>query len=354
MTWQNPFDQEFEGAKSGDEKSKPFPPMVAGKTIASVHKALPLPVIHGLLSVGEKGELAGGTKSFKTFSLIDLGLSTSLGERWWGLPTSNSEVVYLNFEIPEPFFEARVRSIADAREFQIPDSFHVWHLRGQKLHDPGRWAEFLTELKIRCSAMHSPFLLSDPIYKLLGGRNENSAGDVHMLMEQLEDMVRSVNGSNFFGHHQTKGDQSEKDVIDRSAGSGVFQRDPDTFLSMSSHDEAGAFSIFPIVRNHPPMKDFVVRWKYPLFVRDDELDPENLKKRTARGPKPKYHASQLWTYLGNECLTTIKFAKKVRDETGMSSSVFYELLAKAEKDKMIIKDGIANTWERCPGYHPYS
>lgn len=41
------------------------------------------------------------------------------------------------------------------------------------------------------------------------------------------------------------------------------------------------------VRDFPPTEDFVVRWEFPILVRDDQgLDPADLKRPTDRGGRP--------------------------------------------------------------------
>jgi hypothetical protein len=323
-----------------------FPPLVNGATIKSENIELPPEIIIGILSRCEKFEVSGGAKTFKTWALIDQSLSIASGQDWWGFGTSLSNVIYLNLEIPQPFFEERLCAVARARGIAIPSSFNVWHLRGQRLYDAARWLALLEELKNLTAKCPNPLLVTDPIYKLLGGRNENAAGDVQSLLEQLEDAVQATQGANTFGHHFSKGNQAGKEPLDRASGSGVFQRDPDTLFTMTSHEKETAFTITPIVRNHPPIDEFVVQWDYPLFVRNGTLDPEALKQPKPKGPKPKFSAEQLRDLLKNQCLTAAQLRKLAMDETGMSKTMFYQLLKEAEDQKLIIKDGITGTWEK--------
>jgi len=342
--WQKVETGEISARDAARIQQRTFPEIVSAKTIQSVHLPLPQSIITGVLSRGEKGELPGGSKSFKTWALIHQALSIAAGCNWWDFETHQTNVIFLNLEIPQPFFEERVRVVADTLGIKIPDLFNVWHLRGAKLGDPARWREFLSALKDKCSLLSNPYLTSDPIYKLLGGRNENAAGDVQTLLEQLDDMISLVDGANFFGHHYSKGNQASKDAIDRAAGSGVFQRDPDTILTMTSHEKEGCFTIESILRNHPPVDPFVVEWSYPLFIRQSNLDPKSLKQP---GGQKKYDTALLPKWLGDDELATKKFQRRLRDETGMSESTFYKLLAEADKMKLIAFDGQTNTWQRC-------
>jgi AAA domain len=324
-----------------------FPDIVAGTKIQKVRLELPPEMICGVLAQGEKGELAGGSKSFKTWALIHQALAIAAGIPWWAFETCKNNVLFLNLEIPAPFFELRVRSVADALSIDIPPNFYVWHLRNSKLGEAGRWNQFLLGLKERCSAIANPFLTSDPIYKLLGGRNENSAGDVAQLLEQLDDMVELTGGANFFGHHFAKGPASSKETIDRASGSGVFQRDPDTIFIMTPHKDDGAFTVDAILRNHRPIPPFVVQWDYPIF-RCVAADPSQLRPTKIGAPK-RYDPKILVELLGRDCLSTVQLRKRVTDETDMAKSTFFVLLKEAEEQQLIVRDEIAKTWEVCAG-----
>ena len=329
----SPPDQEFA-----------FPALVNGSEIASNHLALPEPIIAGLISRGEKGELAGGSKSFKTWALINQALAIASGIPWWRFSTHPTPVIFLNLEIPRPFFEQRVRDVASALGVAIPETFNVLHLRNVKLGERDCWNAFLVRLKELCSAIQNPFLTSDPIYKLLGGRNENSAGDVAQLLAQLDEMVQLMDGSNFFGHHYSKGNQSDKEAIDRAAGSGVFQRDPDSILTMTAHKDESAFTVDSIIRNHLPVNAFCVSWKCPLFELRPDLDPNDLKApKTATGP---YSPKDLAELLANQELRSSAFQKLADDELDISKAQFYRMLPQAEKLGLLHKDKISNCWQR--------
>jgi RecA-family ATPase len=319
---------------------------VSGSELRS--RVLPIPedFINGIIAAGEKGQLAGGSKSYKTWSLIDQGLSVAAGLEWWGLkvPTGR-EVIYLNLELPDWSFEARLRFLARVRGVEIPDRFHVWHLRDERFADPNKWQYFIDGLQNFCSGLADPYLITDPIYRLLSGRNENASGDVEMLLWQLQEMILAVHGANFFGHHFAKGDSTQKEAIDRGAGSGMFGRDPDSLLVMTPHEKPGCFSVEFRLRNHEPLESFVIEWKKPLFLRDDSLDPEALKRKPRRGPQPKFAPSLIAKWLGKDVLSTAQLKSRLFAETGMSKTLFYDLLKEAEAKNLIAWDGQTKTWE---------
>ena len=313
------FDQRFKASfvsetEFDQKRDFAFPDLVNGIEIQNNPLPLPPQIIAGLISRGEKGELAGGSKSFKTWALINQAIAIAAGKPWWKFATYKTPVIFLNLEIPRPFFEQRVRDVASALGVSIPETFYVLHLRSTKLGNPDCWNAFLVRLKELCSKIPNPFLTSDPIYKLLGGRNENSAGDVSQLLSQLDEMVELMEGSNFFGHHYSKGNQSSKEAIDRAAGSGVFQRDPDSILTMTAHKNESAFTVDSIIRNHIPVEPFCVAWKYPLFEVRGDLDPVDLKApKTPSGP---YKAKDLAELLANQELRATAFQKIADEERG--------------------------------------
>jgi hypothetical protein len=325
----------IENAVLEKRKSK-FPEIVTGDVMRRIRPPIAQDVIKGILAVGEKGSLAGETKAFKTWSLIHQSLAIACGASWLGFDTVKSNVLYLNLELPPANFEERVHTVAFAVGLEIPDNFNVWHLRRSKLGDPNNWDQFLIELRKRCLAIEQPFIASDPIYKLLGGRDENRAGDVGELLEQMDDLIEATEGSNFYGQHMSKGNQAAKEAIDRAAGSGVFARDPDTLLIMTRLKKAGAFVLDAILRNHAPVEPFAIEWRHPIFVRNPLLDPGELKEPRKRATKYDMHMLSYW--LGEKRLKTTAFTKLVHDETGMGSTTFHELLKEAEAAGLIKRD----------------
>src|SRR5689334_1020911 len=100
----NVFDEEV-GADSEANYGFELPPIEDGLQLLSSEPNIPDEVIKGVLHKGCKGVLGGSSKSFKTWSLLDLGLSVASGTKWWGVETTQGKVLYVNFEIPSPFFQ---------------------------------------------------------------------------------------------------------------------------------------------------------------------------------------------------------------------------------------------------------
>jgi hypothetical protein len=247
----------------------------------------PPELVKGLIHSGTKVALVGGSKANKTWSLMDLAFSIAHGIPWWGLPTTQGRVLYINLEISPPFARKRLRQIQLTK---MPaggshrGDLMLWNLRGHILE----LAVMIQEITRRIATERFSVIIIDPVYKLLGDRDENGAGDIAGMLNELEKLVVNSGAAVIFGAHTTKGNQAGKEPMDRASGSGVFARDPDTMIILTAHEEADAFTVDFVLRNFPPMPAFVVRREHPLMVRAEDLAPEDLKqpRNGKRAPKP--------------------------------------------------------------------
>jgi hypothetical protein len=238
---------------------------------------LPLPrlLIEGVLHQGSKLILGGGSKTQKTWSLLDMAASVATGNPWQGFPTIQSKVLYINLEVQPPFFRQRLNSIVTAKGLTIePGQLEIWNLRGHAAD----YQTILPRIHERIGNGGYGLLILDPIYKLLGNADENSASDIGAMMNRIEELAVSTKAACAMSAHFSKGNQAGKETIDRISGSGVFARDPDSLIFFTAHKEEGCFTVEMVLRNLPPVKKFVARWQHPLFVPDDSLNPDELKQ----------------------------------------------------------------------------
>ena len=233
-------------------------------------------LIDGLLHRGTKMVLGGGSKSYKTWTLLNLAASVASGTPWFGHDTVDTglDVIFLNFEVPHEFFLNRCQHVCNAMGLrEAPSNLVIWSLRGQT-SDLGVVLDAMKKRMENGCAL----LVIDPIYKALGGRNENSAGDIGLLMNEVEAIVEQTGAAVAFGAHYSKGNQAEKDPLDRISGSGVFARDPDTIMGLTAHEEENCYTVHTILRNFPAIMPYVIEWDFPLFERKNELDARRLKR----------------------------------------------------------------------------
>jgi hypothetical protein len=273
------------GLTESGHSSAPLPKIERGRDFVSADLPQPLELVDGVLHQGSKMVLGSSSKSYKTWVLLDLALSVAGGTTWLGFPTRKARALYINLEIKRSSIQKRLNAIAKMKSVPSAlDLFDVWNLRGYAAN----LSTMLPALLDGVRGQSYGLIIVDPIYKVLGGRDENSAGEIGKLLNELEQLAMQSGAAVVFAAHYSKGNQAGKASIDRVSGSGVFARDPDTILTLTQHTEADAFTMEAILRDHPPVAPFVVRWNYPLMERDDDLDPKKLKQVAGR---PKAHTT---------------------------------------------------------------
>ncbi|MDA0814008.1 MAG: AAA family ATPase [Verrucomicrobia bacterium] len=295
---------------------------------------IPKEIVHGLLHRGSKGMLGGGSKTFKTWTLLDLATSVATGNPFWDLETEQASVLFVNLEIQTPFLWRRVQAIVEAKGVDIPTALDVWNLRGYSAS-----AHILLPRIIeRVQTIDYGLIVLDPVYKILGERDENNAGHVADLLNEMESVAVKTGAAIVFGAHFAKGNASQKETIDRVSGSGSFARDPDTIIMMTPHEESDAFTVESILRNMPQPNPFVVRRQHPLMVRDSSLDPVKLKQ--PKGGATKRTIEEILAVLPKGGLRAAEWAELVAEETGIKERRFYQLKAEAEAKKQVTKSPI--------------
>lgn len=315
-----------------------LPDLLWGQQLESTKPELPEELVEGMLHRGAKMILSGGSKSFKTWCLLDLALSISQGLPWWGRTTLPGVVVYLNFEVQGGFFHDRILKVKNAKGMKLTDTFLVWNLRGYSTDH----SVLLPKLAARLRALGVPIaaIILDPAYKVMG-KSENEQENVAALMASIERLGEELGAATIFGAHFAKGDQSAKEAIDRTSGSGVFARDPDAILPMTRHEEDDTFVIEPILRNCPPVPAFCIKWEFPLMVPSD-ADPAALKSRSSGGAvkPPKYTVDDIMQVMPAEGCLRSEWAKHADDERGIGRSTAYNLIQEAIRRKRVEQRGV--------------
>jgi len=251
-----------------------FPPIMNQVELESAELYEPPMIVDGLLNRQLSMVLGGGSKTFKSFTLLDLAISVANGVPFWGQNTQMGKVLYINFEILDFFFRERIDMICDKKGIKLPsENLMIWNLRGKAQALETIAPKFI---KLMANGNFSLVIL-DPIYKTLGNRDENAAGDINSLMNEMEEIAIKTGAAVVFAAHFSKGNQAAKSSIDRISGSGVFARSPDTIMVMTEHEEDGCFTVESTVRNYMSPEPFVVEMDFPLFVRRGNIDPKKLK-----------------------------------------------------------------------------
>jgi hypothetical protein len=296
-----------------------------------------------MLHKGSALLIGAASKSFKSWSLIDLAISVANGAPWWNLPCEKGNVLFVDFELTAHFWRKRAIEISQARALDL-NGIRILTCRGHSSEDA------LRAIERESKAQPFDLVAIDPLYSFLAGKDENSAGDVGAVMRRLAMLAESTGAALAISHHFSKGNQSAKDAIDRFSGSGVFARFPDALLVMTNHEEDGAFAIDPTVRNFPPMDPFVLRWRHPLMVPDGSLDPAKLKKPLGAF-QVKYTLDQLLEVMGTKMMTAREVERACHDEYGMADATVKRLLKKGREEGKVIQPS-AGLWQRLTGSRP--
>lgn len=270
-----------------------------------VAQDLPLPpeIIKGFLHQGLKGVLGSSSKARKTWILLDMGVAVATGGDFWRWQTTKGKVLYINFEIPKAFIRSRLKALYKCRGITSCPGLDIWNMRG---YSAPLWQHIPTFVR-RMIRNKYTLVIIDPIYKGLGGREENAAEDVALVCNELEEIAVETGAAVVYAAHFSKGNQAGKEAIDRISGSGVWARDADSLMIMIKHESDDCYTIETVLRNLPEQPSFVVRWQYPIMTVDDDLDPERLKK--AGGRKKE-----------SDPLKFLEFIKDTTPETAISTS----------------------------------
>ena len=233
----------------------------------------PRELVQGLVHQGTKAVLSGGSKTCKTWILLDLALSVATGRAFLRWPTTRGKVLFVNLEIHECFFKERLEQLMGSRGITHADRLHLLNLRGTNVNLNALVEQIIVQAEGKRYAM----IIIDPVYKIMAGKSENSASAVSQVCNSLERIAKTTGAAVVFAHHFTKGNAKNKRMIDRMSGSGVFGREPDTIITLAEHSQPDCYTVEMVLRNLAPQDSFVVQWQHPAMVERDDLDPEDMR-----------------------------------------------------------------------------
>jgi AAA domain len=110
-------------------ETRSLPPDGIGQG-ALLEAPTPPEIIKGILHQGSKMAFGGGSKSFKTWTLLELSVCIATGRDWLGFPTTKGRVLSVNFELPRFAIGKRVREICEAMGVEVPENLVLWNRRG--------------------------------------------------------------------------------------------------------------------------------------------------------------------------------------------------------------------------------
>jgi hypothetical protein len=230
-------------------------------------------VIEGILRRGHKMQISGASKMGKTWLMLQLAAAVTAGGQWVGQRCHKGKVLYVNMEIHPDSFPLRVTQVGEHVPGFDPDMLTVIEMHGHAVP-----MELLKKRILGHTAQKDySMIIIDPIYKALGGADENNAGDITEVCNEL-DMIAKVSGASVaWAGHFAKGNAGDRSSIDRTSGSGVWGRDPDTHGTLveltGQYDESEGmgYRLEWNLREFPKAPQTTVRFKWPIFTFDDRL-----------------------------------------------------------------------------------
>lgn len=244
-------------------------------------------IIEGLLRINEKLGVTAGSKSFKTWLLLYIAYCVANGLDFLGHKTHAQKVVFFDLELSKNALKRRLKRIQKTLGEGDFTNLKVVSLRGKAR----LFCANFQKVASRVVATGFKVVIIDPVYKFLLGKEENSNGMVADMLEDLTAFCMEAQVALIHVHHHSKGNQADKDALDRGSGAGAWSRDADALMDITKHKqwtkEEPIYTCSITVRDFPPIGDFVVRWKFPILVKDTQgLDPTELKQIN-KGGRPK-------------------------------------------------------------------
>ena len=266
---------------------------ISAGELCSKYKELKPVVIDGVLRETETANIVAPSKVGKTHLAMDLGLCLGMGRAWLDrFPVKSCRVLYIDAELHRETISRRLAAVAKARGIlsdQFADVLHILSLRG-KLRSLYELAPFMAGLQKRFYGA----IVIDALYRLTPeGFDENSNGSVTMLYNRLDQYAEMTGAAFICIHHASKGNQSGKSIVDIGSGAGAQSRAVDAHMVLRPHEQDGAVVLDAALRSFPPIKPLALRWDYPLWKIDSDIDPNDLREPGAKKKKPDEAAP--WT-----------------------------------------------------------
>lgn len=320
------------------EATHGLPPVERADALLLDPPEAPPELINGVLHQGSKMIIGGASKGRKSWMLLDLAVCVSEGLDWWGFPTSQAPTLYINMEIQPAFAAKRIKWIQETHMRQTLSHLYFWNLRG---HAAGMDV-MANHIHQELSRHQVGLLILDPLYKVLGDREENANTEMAQLMNQLEGIATAHQCAVAFAHHFRKGGPGDGPSMDRMSGAGVFSRDPDTIITMQDHEDEECVVVTPTLRNFPPHDPFGLRWDCPTFTRDDTIDTSQVKGRA--GAKPLVDPQSIATWVAGREWSYTEMVDKIEETHSVGSSTAKSAIRKAIAGRLIEKSPVTKKY----------
>lgn len=324
------------------EQQKPpslLPKIISATALKALKLTPPPMVIAGVLHQGHKCIFGAPSKARKSWVTIDLAIAVASGQPWLDFPTVQGPVLYIDYELDQYFTDFRIEQICTARNIPRPELLDVWSLRGHNCPVD----QLLPEIQKQVGGKKYSLIIPDPIYKTQAGRDENSAGEMSLMLLEIERLAKGSGAAVFYADHYAKGNAAAKEVLDRISGSGVKARGCDTSITMTPHEADDlTFTVDIICRNFSPVDPFVCSFEFPSMVKKADLNPEDLKTARSRSPKVDKSLMQVREAL-NQPMTSSEWQKKCEDVFDIKRRTFFTRKGELINSGIVVEE--AGKWK---------
>jgi hypothetical protein len=242
-------------------------------------------VVDGLLRRGEVGNLIAAPKMRKSFLVQGLALSVATGRPWLErFETAPGKVLILDNELHGETLAYRVKEVAHGMGLTIrdvADRVHVHTLRG-RLKSLVELGPFFAAVEPEEYAL----VILDALYRLLPAEAENDNSAIAQVYNDLDRIAARLDCAVVAVHHSSKGVQGSKSVTDVGAGAGSQSRAADMHGVIREHEEPDCAVFDAVVRSFKPVAPLGLRWSFPCWHIDPDVDVARLKRERGPGGRP--------------------------------------------------------------------
>lgn len=312
------------------------PQIVSASEFTATPLHEPPQVIHGVIRAGQVGLMAASSKAGKSWALLALGIAVARGLDWLGWQTTQGRVLYVNAELPRYDLHRRLERLAEALGLDgRPEGLDILHLRGTSMT-----IRQLVPTILRRQGKTGPYslILPDPLYAFGGGRDENSNSEQAKTMAELSELAEQSSAAVWIAHHFSKGNKAQTDHLDRASGAGMYARAVDVFATLTRHNQDDCYSVETTCRSFQRPEPFVVRWEYPLWRIEADLDPNDLKQQPKSGRPSRFTPRSIAELLPDAGMKYSELQRLAECSLGVKESRFAQLLKLAKAGGLVRQD----------------
>lgn len=283
-------------------------------------------IIEGILNKGQIALVSGPSKSGKSFLVSNFSASIASGTEMFGKKCSAGKVLYIELENGAKETKKRIKQIINEKglDEETAKNIFVYSLKQGFVSEP---VLFFDEIIEQIKDNEFSIIIIDPVYMLING-DENSSEVIKAFFKNISHLNAVTDAAIILCHHESKGNNNMKNIVDRAAGSSVLARFPDVLISLelvknikSTIGKRAKISM--ILRYHPSPEPFytdfhngVYHMEKPLSTEENKLEPKTkhmLKVyETLKSVDGKVTVNQLKSALNVSSVNTVK---KYIDET---------------------------------------